>query len=77
MTCFLFLTVAVNTLCDPVSLYLRDFKKKHPAPKVAIVVAMTSLRISLQNVFSKIPGLNRDMVINPSDAVNYDGIFDL
>jgi DUF2075 family protein len=57
--------------------YLRSFKHKHPAPKVAIVIAMTSLRKSLQNVFSEIPGLNRDMVISPSEAVNYDGIFDL
>jgi len=47
---------------------LEKFKSKYPEPKIAIVVAMTSLRTSLKKVFSKIPDLKASMVISPSDS---------
>jgi len=48
--------------------YIRDFQKKYPNAKIGLVVAMTSLRESLINVFKKIPGLKSSMVINPSGS---------
>ncbi len=47
---------------------LKAFKEKYPNPKIAIVVAMTSLRKTLRNVFEKTPGLKASMVISPSDT---------
>jgi DUF2075 family protein/SOS-response transcriptional repressor LexA len=53
---------------------MREFKRKYPAPSIALVIAMTSLRETLQNVFDSIPGLNRSMVISPTETFrrNYD-----
>jgi len=47
---------------------LKDFRIKYPKPKIALVVAMTSLRKTLQNVFASIAGLDRSIVISPSDT---------
>ena len=47
---------------------LSDFRKKYPIIKIGLVIAMTSLRSTLQKVFSKIPGLNKGMIISPSDT---------
>ena len=47
---------------------LSDFHKKYPTLKIALVIAMTALRTTLQNVFFKIPGLNKAMVISPTDT---------
>ena len=47
---------------------LSDFHKKYPTLKIGLVIAMTSLRTTLKNVFSKIPGLNKGMVISPTDT---------
>jgi DNA replication protein DnaC len=49
-------------------LYIKEFKRKYPKAKIGLVVAMTSLRESLENVFRKIPGLKSSMIINPSDT---------
>ena len=46
--------------------YIKEFRTKYPNAKIGLVVAMTSLRESLENVFRKIPGLKASMVINPS-----------
>lgn len=43
-------------------------QNKYPNLRIAIVVPMKSLRITLQNVFSSIRGLKRSMVISPIDA---------
>ncbi len=48
--------------------YIKDFRKRYPTAKIGLVVAMTSLRESLEKVFRKIPGLKASMVINPSDT---------
>lgn len=48
--------------------YIRAFQKKYPNAKIGLVIAMTSLRESLQNVFKNIPGLKASMVLNPSDT---------
>jgi DUF2075 family protein len=57
--------------------YIKEFKRKYPKPKIGLVVAMTSLRESLENVFKKIPGLKASMVINPSDTFKQDSKYDL
>jgi DUF2075 family protein/DNA replication protein DnaC len=57
--------------------YIVQFKKKFPNAKIGLVVAMTSLRESLENVFKKIPGLKSSMVINPSDTFKLKEKYDL
>jgi len=47
---------------------IRAFKKKYPKAKIGIVVAMSSLRKTLQNVFRQIPELKASMIINPSET---------
>ena len=47
-----------------------DFRKKYPNPSIGLVIAMTSLRKTLKNVFNKIPGLNSSMVISPTETFN-------
>ena len=48
--------------------YIKEFQNKYPNAKIGLVVAMTSLRESLESVFKKIPGLKSSMVINPSET---------
>jgi len=57
--------------------YIVQFKKKFPNAKIGLVVAMTSLRESLESVFKKIPGLKSSMVINPSDTFKSSEKYDL
>ncbi|MDP1843933.1 MAG: DUF2075 domain-containing protein [Sediminibacterium sp.] len=57
--------------------FIRQFKKKYPNPKIGLVVAMTSLRESLESVFKKIPGLKSSMVLNPSDTFKLNEQYDL
>lgn len=47
---------------------IRTFKEKHPKAEIGFVVAMSSLRKTLQNVFSKTPGLKKSMVISPTQT---------
>lgn len=66
-----------NELTEEESLeinYIKKFQAKFPDAKIALVIAMTSLRTSIQNVFRKVPGLSPSMVISPSDTFkqNYD-----
>jgi DUF2075 family protein/Cdc6-like AAA superfamily ATPase len=56
--------------------YIKEFRNKYPNAKIGLVVAMTSLRESLENVFRKIPGLKASMVINPSSTFSSE-IYDL
>lgn len=46
---------------------IKQLKLKYPNPKMCLVIAMSSFRKTIQNVFSNIKGLNRKMVIGPSD----------
>lgn len=57
--------------------YIKAFQKKYPNAKIGLVIAMTSLRESLQNVFKKIPGLKASMVLNPSDTFKCNEKYDL
>lgn len=47
---------------------IRAFKNKYPKAEIGFVVAMSSLRKTLQNVFNKIPDLKSSMIISPSDT---------
>ncbi len=47
---------------------MSEFQVKYPKPTIGLVIAMTSLRKTLQNVFDKIPGLSSDMVISPTET---------
>lgn len=57
--------------------YIIEFKKKYPSARIGLVVAMTSLRESLENVFRKIPGLKPSMILNPSDTFKSKNKYDL
>lgn len=57
--------------------YIKSFRNKYPDAKIGLVVAMTSLRESLENVFRKIPGLKASMIINPSDTFKLKDKYDL
>lgn len=57
--------------------FVREFKAKYPKAKIGLVIAMTSLRESLEKVFRVIPGLKSSMVINPSDTFNLKEKYDL
>lgn len=56
---------------------VRLLKQKYPSPKMALVIAMSSFRKTIKNVFSNIQGLNHKMVIGPSDLskTKYDIVF--
>lgn len=47
---------------------IKSFQKKYPSAKIGLVVAMSSLRKTLQNVFRKIPDLSASMILSPSDT---------
>lgn len=57
--------------------YIKEFKKIYPKAKIGLVISMTSLRKSLQNVFKRIPGLKPDMVMSPSDTFKKNEKYDL
>lgn len=57
--------------------HIKSFRNKYPDAKIGLVVAMTSLRESLENVFRKIPGLKASMIINPSDTFKLKEKYDL
>jgi DUF2075 family protein/DNA replication protein DnaC len=45
---------------------VQALKKKYPNPKMGLVIAMSSFRETIQNVFRKISGLKAEMVIGPT-----------
>lgn len=45
---------------------IQALKKKYPNPKMGLVIAMSSFRETIQNVFRKVSGLKADMVIGPT-----------
>jgi DUF2075 family protein/SOS-response transcriptional repressor LexA len=57
--------------------YIKAFQTKYPNAKIGLVIAMTSLRESLESVFKKIPGLKASMIINPSDTFKLKEKYDL
>lgn len=57
--------------------FVKDFQSQYPNAKIGLVVAMTSLRESLEKVFRKIPGLKSSMIINPSDTFKLKEKYDL
>jgi DUF2075 family protein/predicted GIY-YIG superfamily endonuclease/phage repressor protein C with HTH and peptisase S24 domain len=56
---------------------IKQLKAKYPKPKMCLVIAMSSFRKTIQNVFSNIQGLDRKMVVGPSDLSKgkYDIVF--
>ncbi|MES2331729.1 MAG: DNA/RNA helicase domain-containing protein [Bacteroidota bacterium] len=58
-------------------IYIKEFRKKFPNAKIGLVIAMTSLRESLESVFRKIPGLKSSMIVNPSDTFKLKEKYDL
>src|SRR5690606_15208296 len=57
--------------------YIKEFQNKYPNAKIGLVIAMTSLKDSLRNVFRKIPGLKASMVLSPSDTFKIKEKYDL
>lgn len=47
---------------------IKSFQEKYPKAEIGFVIAMSSLRKTLQNVFSKTPGLKKSMVISPTQT---------
>jgi len=56
---------------------IKILRQKYPKPKMGLVIAMSSFRKTIKNVFANIEGLNQKMVISPSDLANskYDILF--
>lgn len=48
---------------------IKKFQEQYPKKKIGFVVAMMSLRTSLENVFEKIHGLRKSMILSPSDTI--------
>jgi len=57
--------------------YIKAFQEKYPNARIGLVIAMTSLRESLQDVFKSAPGLKASMVINLSDTFKLKEKYDL
>lgn len=57
--------------------YIKKFQLKYPNAKIGLVIAMTSLRESLQSVFRKMPGLKASMILSPSDTFKLKEKYDL
>lgn len=51
---------------------LDALRKKYPTLRIALVIAMTSLRETLKAVFNEIPGLKTSMIISPSEVSKKD-----
>ena len=47
---------------------IKAYKIKYPKAEIGFVIAMSSLRKTLQNVFSKTPGLKKSMVVGPTET---------
>ena len=56
---------------------LRRLKQALPNPRVGLVVAMTSLRNTLREVFGQLYGLSAKQVLSPSEASKADPPFDV
>ncbi|MCX2583985.1 DNA/RNA helicase domain-containing protein [Pedobacter sp. MR22-3] len=57
--------------------YIKGFQLKYPNAKIGLVIAMSSLRKTLQRVFRQVPGLKSSMVIGPSDTFKSNVKYDL
>lgn len=56
---------------------IREFQNKYPKAKIGFVIAMTSLRETIKKVFSSVPGLDKKMVMSPSETFNLGSKYDL
>jgi DUF2075 family protein len=57
--------------------FIKAFQNRYPNAKIGLVIAMTSLRATLEDVFSKVPGLKASMIINPADTFKLKQKYDL
>ncbi len=58
-------------------IYIKAIQKLYPDLKIGLVIAMSSLRETLQNVFKNTPGLKSSMVLSPSDTFALGEKYDL
>ncbi len=56
---------------------IKEFQKKYPKAKIGFVIAMTPLRETIKKVFSSVPGLNKKMVMSPSETFRLGSKYDL
>ena len=56
---------------------IKEFQKKYPKAKIGFVIAMTPLRETIKKVFNSVPGLDKKMVMSPSDTFKLGVKYDL
>jgi len=56
---------------------IREFQIKYPKAKIGFVIAMTPLRETIKKVFSSVPGLDKKMVMSPSETFKLGSKYDL
>ena len=56
---------------------IREFQNKYPKRNIGFVIAMTPLRETLKKVFSNVEGLNKSMVMSPSETFKLGEKYDL
>ena len=56
---------------------IKEFQNKYPKAKIGFVIAMTPLRETIKKVFSSVPGLNKNMVLSPSETFKLGIKYDL
>jgi len=56
---------------------LTALKTKYPSPRIGLVIAMKSLRITLKDVFKTIYGLSPNQVMGPSEIARSEERFDI
>lgn len=56
---------------------IQKIRNKYKTPKIGFVVAMSSLRGTLSEVFRKTPGLSSSMILSPSDTFKSRQKYDL
>lgn len=67
-----------DSLTLPETEFIREFQRKYSGtPKIALVIAMTSLRGTLKKVFRNVKGLKGSLVVGPSDIANSADQYDL
>lgn len=56
---------------------IKEYQQKYPKAKIGFVIAMTPLRETIKKVFSKVPGLKKQMVMSPADTFQLKKRYDL
>lgn len=56
---------------------IKEFQKKYPKALIGFVIAMTPLRETIKKVFNNVPGLDKKMVMSPSETFKKGRKYDL